>query len=673
MLCDSLGIGGAETHVVTLALGLIDRQNEVTLISAGGVYEDKLRCAGVEILYAPLNLRDVRSITKSLGVIKKNLPKYDIIHAHTRLSAYLATLARGKYTLPKIVVSAHLNFSKKGLGRFSKWGDITLAVSEDIKEHLIKAYGVNENRIILTKNGIDLREYSGKAQDKKRIVHISRIDSDRALVAFLLCKIAPRLLERYKDYTVDIYGSGDMLAELKTLASKANEALRRCGVVIHGATSDVPRMLEGGGIFVGVSRAALEAMAMRLPTVIAGNEGYGGIICKQNIPYLQKSNFCARGLGRAYEEALIRDIDSLIKNEALYYDCSQTGYETVLRFYSGGAMVDDASNAYMLAMGGCKISVLGYFGFGNLGDEKTLSVLLKALKRKNARVSGIISRSERATKSKSAFSIIKSSDALVLGGGNLLQNETSLSSLLYYTAIILLASVMKKRVIAIASGIGEIKGFIGLSAARLAVRRFYSVGARTFCDMENFRRLGAKSVKLMPDLCFTLENGREKEEEHSFLIIFKDASEISKELIKSITENTALTPVAAVISGGDCCESVNRICKELGIGLKRIESYGELCDIMSCCKFTVTEKLHGAIFSLVNKKICFISTNTSKSRSLYEEISRRSAELKIKSPLFSISDIAVQNIKEVGALDSDFDKLLISLREDIKSSLDTLI
>ena len=379
MLCDSLGIGGAETHVVTLALGLIDRKNEVTLITAGGVYEDKLRCAGVEILYAPLNLRDVRSIAKSLGIIKKNLPRYDIIHAHTRLSAYLATLARGKYTLPKIVVSAHLNFSKRGLGRFSKWGDITLAVSEDIKEHLIKVYGVNENRIILTENGIDLSEYSGKIQDKKRIVHISRIDSDRSLVAFLLCKIAPKLLERHKEYTIDIYGSGDKLAELQSLASKVNEALMRCGVVIHGATSDVPRVLEGGGIFVGVSRAALEAMAMRLPAVIAGNEGYGGIICKQNIPYLQKSNFCARGLVRACEEALIRDISSLIENEALYDTCSQVGYETVLRFYSKDAMVNDASNAYLLATGGCKISILGYFGFGNLGDEKTLSVLIKTI------------------------------------------------------------------------------------------------------------------------------------------------------------------------------------------------------------------------------------------------------------------------------------------------------
>jgi len=673
MLCDALGIGGAETHIVTLIKGLLKSQNEVTLICGGGIYEEKIRNAGAKLIYAPLDKRDVFSIIKSLRIIKKNLREYDVIHAHTRLSAYLASLARGGYSLPKIVVSAHLNFSEKGIGRFTEWGDITLAVSEDIKQHLIKAYGVKENRIILTKNGIDLGEYRGKLRDEKRIVHISRIDSDRSLAAFLLCKIAPRLLTRFCDYTIDIYGDGSMAEELKSAANDANDALGRRGVVLHGATANVADALSVGGIFVGVSRAALEAMAMRLPTVIAGNEGYGGILCKGNIALLEKSNLCARGLEETKEEKLMRDITALIDNQELYLRCSKFGYEAVLRHYSSDSMVTDAKNAYLLANSDLRISVLGYFGFGNLGDEKTLSLLLEILWRKGAEITGIISKASKDRKQKSFFSVIKNSDALVLGGGNLLQNETSLRSLLYYTAIMLIASAMKKRVIPIASGVGEIKGRFASFAARLAVSRCYEIGARTHCDKNEFYRLGAKSVRLMPDLCFTIEEKCHEQNSTAFLVIFKDGKAINEDVIKAAASESGLAPIAIVISREDNKDSVKSICSSLGIKLQSVESYTELQTIISGCRFTLTEKLHGAIFSLVNHKECFVDTNTKKVFALYKEITERCTSLGVQNPLTPISELPQKNIKEAGASISDFNKLLNSLREDIESSLDAMI
>ena len=673
MLCDSLGIGGAETHILTLALGLLDGKNEVTLISAGGAYEDRLISAGAICINAPLTKRDPISIARSYKIIKRHIKGFDIIHAHTRLTSYLVHLARGKYSLPKTVVTAHLNFSSSGIGKFTKWGDMTLAVSEDIREHLVKAFGVRREQILLTKNGIDLDEYRGKMRDEKRILHISRIDGDRALVSLLLCRIAPTLLCRFCDYVIEIYGDGDMMDELRAAASEANSALGRRGVILHGATASVADALGGGGIFVGVSRAALEAMAMRLPTVIAGNEGFGGVIRKEMITNMIKTNFCARGLCAANEERLIRDITALIEDDCLYEESARLGYETVLRNYTKESMVADAMSAYRLARGRLKLSLLGYFGFGNLGDETTLRVLSEHLKQRGIEISGVISR--RSSSEKSLISIIGESDALLLGGGNLLQNETSLLSLLYYASVMLMALAMKKRTLALASGVGEIRGAAATVITRLTVSRLYRIGARTRYDKEMFRRFGAERIGLMPDLCFTLARGLGSDDmsRESFLVIVKDKGRLSEDIIRHIASESGLAPIVAIISESDDKDRCRLLCKSLGTELTLIKDYDKLCEVISGCRFCVSERLHGAIFSLVAKRKCFIDTDSKKLFALYEEISLRCKSLEIPPLLSPIDGLLYGEIKEVGARSSDFEKLLNSLCDDIKSAFDTLI
>ena len=106
---------------------------------------------------------------------------------------------------------------------------------------------------------------------------MSRMDSDRSFAAHKLIEIAPRLYNTIGDYEMVIVGGGNDLENIKAEAEAANSAIGREVIKIAGARTDVNKFVASGDVFVGVSRAALEAMAAEKPSIIAGNEGYIGI------------------------------------------------------------------------------------------------------------------------------------------------------------------------------------------------------------------------------------------------------------------------------------------------------------------------------------------------------------------------------------------------------------
>ena len=115
-----------------------------------------------------------------------------------------------------------------------------------------------------------------------------------------------------------------------------------------------------------------------------------------------------------------------------------------------------------------RVCISGYYGFSNFGDEAILDVLVEYLKSKNADIT-IFSKNpiQTATKHRvkcvktfdflSVMKNIKDSDVLFSGGGSLLQDKTSLKSLLYYLFVIYYALKQKKQVVIFAQGIGPIK------------------------------------------------------------------------------------------------------------------------------------------------------------------------------------------------------------------------
>lgn len=116
-----------------------------------------------------------------------------------------------------------------------------------------------------------------------------------------------------------------------------------------------------------------------------------------------------------------------------------------------------------------KILIAGYYGFGNLGDELILSVLIKTLKNQYPQ-STLTVLSSNVDKSKQEHKILASNrwniftviselyktDLFVLGGGGLIQDRTSGRSLVYYLGLIFWARFFGKKTILYALGVDPI-------------------------------------------------------------------------------------------------------------------------------------------------------------------------------------------------------------------------
>jgi len=112
-----------------------------------------------------------------------------------------------------------------------------------------------------------------------------------------------------------------------------------------------------------------------------------------------------------------------------------------------------------------RVLVSGYYGFGNLGDEALLSGLLGGL-REGEHDPTVLSHRPAATaalhgtravsRTRGLLPALLRHDALVSGGGGLLQDKTSARSLGYYLGVIRLAKALGKRVVVYGQSVGPL-------------------------------------------------------------------------------------------------------------------------------------------------------------------------------------------------------------------------
>ncbi|MEA4972565.1 MAG: polysaccharide pyruvyl transferase CsaB [Candidatus Metalachnospira sp.] len=534
-----LNIGGAETHIVELSKELKKRGYDVLVASNGGVYVDELLSAGIKHYNVPLNTRNILKMHRSLSLLRNIIKdeKVDIVHSHARIPGFITGLLHNSLDFT-FVTSAHWVFSTAhGLKYLTNWGQKVIAVSEDIKQYLIDNYNTPEENIYITINGIDTDKFSpdvsgdeiikefGLNNEYPIVSYVSRMDSDRAMVAEQLIDIAEQLSSKINGIQFLIAGGGNVFDKLKEKADCVNKKLGRKCIVMTGARTDINKIVAAGDIFVGVSRAALEAMAAAKPVIVAGNEGYIGIFSEDKLFTAQANNFCCRGCEMSSAERLTNDITELITaDEATKAALGQFGRDVIFKFYSVSKMADDCikmyDDAYRLNHRR-NILMSGYYGFNNSGDEAILTTIYKNTKKINDNINiTVFSKNPDETKSKYGFENvvyrfdllkvldgIKNCDILLSGGGSLLQDTTSTRSLMYYLFIIECAKLMHKKVMLYANGIGPVSRKKNRNMVRWVLNKADIITLREEDSLDELVSMGItnKNIFVTADPVFTMD------------------------------------------------------------------------------------------------------------------------------------------------------------------------
>lgn len=533
----SLGIGGAETHITELAIEMKRRGLAVSVASNGGVYVERLVHAGIPHFTVPMHKRRLASMVKSYfllkRIIKREVP--DIVHAHARIPGFICGLIRKSLRFT-FVTTAHFDFKAGRWMRFlSNWGDKTLAVSDDIKKYLIDSYNLDSRNIMTTVNGVNTELFSPETSptgiieefkldpSKPVVCNVSRMDDNAAFATRLLIDIAPELHRRLPGVQVLIAGGGNIYDELLAKAQSVNAGTGENTIIMTGMRTDISAIIAACDLFVGVSRAALEAMASSKPVILAGNQGYLGLFTPEKESVAIGANFTCRGNGLPDSKVLLDDVvrfyndvsDVEKENLAVY------GRGLIIRNYSISKMTDDCMDMYETASKR-KYSVLmsGYYGFKNAGDEAILQSVYGSIKESCGEITiTVLSSDPGDTKSYygydavarfnvfRVFRALRRCDALVSGGGSLLQDLTSTRSLLYYLLIIRMAKRMGKKVMIYANGIGPVSKKSNRRRVLRVIDRADVVTLRDPESAEELRSMGVTrgDIQVTADPVFTMQ------------------------------------------------------------------------------------------------------------------------------------------------------------------------
>lgn len=358
LLADKMESGGAETHVATLARGFLHAGHTVGLCSCGGNIAELLAREGVNCRKLPEIGRNPLAFLAARRILAKEIRKngYEILHAHTRMTSLLSRgicnpymrksaflpverSARGKNARrkqagsPVRVVTAHARFRADGIFRLlSDWGDATVAVSEDLRAYVSDVYGLPAECVTVIPNGIDAARFHplpGGAErgthDGERgnppveILFVSRLEPDCSLGAELVLQAAIELAKKEDapPFRVTIAGQGSMFSSLAALAGRVNFLVGRplARAVRPNGEKDLIGLYRRAEIFVGVSRAAMEASFCGCAVLLCGNEGYGGLLSPERRE-LAAGNFTCRGLPLPTGRGLTRDLLFLLQNPA---------------------------------------------------------------------------------------------------------------------------------------------------------------------------------------------------------------------------------------------------------------------------------------------------------------------------------------------------------------------
>lgn len=300
-LLPELNEGGVERGVVELSRELVVRGYESVVISAGGSLVAAIEAdGGTHIchdvcsknpLTFPLRMMLLRDIFRKI--------RPDVIHARSRIPAWLAMLANGKLHVP-FVTTVHGFNSVSLYSRVMTFGDRVICVSNPIRDYVVQHYRVPNDKLVVIPRGIDLELFNPERLDQQFTDEFRRrFGLEGKFVVSSVGRIT-----QLKDYETFISGLallrktvpnvvglivGGVRDDKNDYFGRLQQQVAAEGVadIIHftGSQRKVAEIYALSDVVVSSSkkpesfgRSAAEALAMNVPVVATGHGGMLDIV-----------------------------------------------------------------------------------------------------------------------------------------------------------------------------------------------------------------------------------------------------------------------------------------------------------------------------------------------------------------------------------------------------------
>ena len=177
----SLVSGGVERGTIDVAAALVQAGWRALVASDGGPLVRELDRAGAEHIALPLNTKNPRRMKENVARIAEVIgrEKVNIVHARSRAPGWSAREAT-RETGAHFVTTFHGIYSlgpfglKKFYNRVMADGEIVIAVSNFVRDHILANYKTPPDRIRVIHRGIDAQAYDEKSMTSPRLVQVAQ-------------------------------------------------------------------------------------------------------------------------------------------------------------------------------------------------------------------------------------------------------------------------------------------------------------------------------------------------------------------------------------------------------------------------------------------------------------------------------------------------------------------
>jgi glycosyltransferase involved in cell wall biosynthesis len=290
LLANHLNVGGITSYLLTLASGLKQHGHQVYLASSGGELEARFIRAQIMLFKVPLDTKNEISpkIFFSYSKLKKisRELEIDLIHSHSRTTQVLGCWLARSLAKPHIF-TCHGFFRPKIARRiFGCWGQRIIAISQQVKEHLVKDFRLAEGKISVIHNGIDINNFgdlSGRVDLRAKfggqavlLVGIIARLSDVKGHTYLI-QAMQEVVKKFPNSKLLIVGQGKMES---ALMKESRDLGLQDSVVFIPGINNTQELLSALDVFVmpslqeGLGLALMEAMAQAVAVI---GSAVGGI------------------------------------------------------------------------------------------------------------------------------------------------------------------------------------------------------------------------------------------------------------------------------------------------------------------------------------------------------------------------------------------------------------